>query len=319
MKEEESVTPTDSPDPSDVDAGCDPSSQQWETGSTTSDDLSGDDADLVLGYALQLVYGIDLKEASISPAVAHRLVQNFVEDIGKHIWQAPSDTQLSHTMSTSSSSSTPSNGGAGGDRRGGKRKKPGRREEDGEEFSDGEGSGFLPTKRPRPNPKDDENLRLSCPFRKRNPHRFNVRDHHSCAMTYFPKFAELRQHIVKQHKRDDPSAFVCDRCNRDFASRKELRDHQRLPKELMCDIADNDAENGIDGPTATKLLSRKRASGTSPEVQWREIWNILFPDDDDHLVKQLGKGFTRGSVLSATDFDRFHPSNRALRNLDSLP
>lgn len=52
----------------------------------------------------------------------------------------------------------------------------------------------------------------------------------------------------------------------------------------MCDISDHDPESGIDGPTSTKLLSRKRASGTSPEVQWREVWNILFPDDEDHSV-----------------------------------
>lgn len=93
-----------------------------------------------------------------------------------------------------------------------------------------------------------------------------------------------RQHIVKQHKRDDPSAFVCDRCNRDFHTRKELRDHQRLPKEEMCDILDHDPESGVDGTTSIKLLSRKRASGASPEAQWKEIWNILFPDDEDHQV-----------------------------------
>lgn len=93
-----------------------------------------------------------------------------------------------------------------------------------------------------------------------------------------------RQHIVKQHKRDDPSAFVCDRCNRDFHTRKELRDHQRLPKEEMCDILDHDPESGVDGTTSIKLLSRKRASGASPEAQWKEIWNILFPDDEDHQI-----------------------------------
>ena len=101
--------------------------------------------------------------------------------------------------------------------------------------------------------------------------------------------AHGRQHIVKQHKRDDPSAYVCDRCSRDFTTRKELRDHQRLPKEYMCDIADADAESGIDPQTATKLLSRKRASGTSPEVQWKEIWNIVFPDDDDSDVRPYGE------------------------------
>ncbi|KAF7543081.1 hypothetical protein G7Z17_g11031 [Cylindrodendrum hubeiense] len=270
----------------DADGECDANTQKWEGSSTTSEDLSRDDSNMLLGYALQLVYGIDINEASISSATAQGLVANFVQDIDKHIWKAPSDTQLSHTMSTSSSSSTPSQEGLGGNHgRGGKRKKLGKREDDGDEFSDGEGSGFLPTKRVRPNPREDDNLRLSCPFRKRNPHRFNVRDHHSCAMTYFPKFAELRQHIVKQHKRDDPTAFVCDRCTRDFPTGKELRDHRRLPKEQICDIKDNDVESGIDSTTATKLLSRKRASGASTLIQWREIWNILFPDDEDREIK----------------------------------
>ena len=52
----------------------------------------------------------------------------------------------------------------------------------------------------------------------------------------------------------------------------------------MCDISDHDPESGIDGPTSNKLLSRKRASGASPIVQWREIWNILFPDDEDNSI-----------------------------------
>ncbi|KAJ4251028.1 hypothetical protein NW762_011678 [Fusarium torreyae] len=279
IKEERILTPTESRHPSDNGIpDCDADEED-------SEDVTPEDANLVLNYALQIIYGVDLNDTSISQDKVQSLVSNFTQDISQHIWQSASDGQLSHTMSTSSSSSTPSQDALGGDRRGGKRKKQGRRDDDGDEFSDGEGSGYLPTKRSRPNPKEEENLRLSCPFRKRNPHRFNVRDHHSCAMTYFPKFAELRQHIVKQHKRDDPSAYVCDRCSRDFPTRKELRDHQRLPKELMCDIADNDAESGIDPATATKLLSRKRASGTSPEVQWKEIWNIVFPDDDDSDVR----------------------------------
>ncbi|KAI8682357.1 hypothetical protein LRP88_14449 [Fusarium phalaenopsidis] len=277
VKEERVLTPTSSRDSDEPDCDAD------EEGSEAAEeDVSPEDANLVLNYTLQLIYGVDLSEASISPDKVQSLVANFAQDISQHIWQSASDGQLSHTLSTSSSSSsTPSQEGG----RGGKRKKQVRREDEGDEFSDGDGSGYLPTKRVRPNPKEDENLRLSCPFRKRNPHRFNVRDHHSCAMTYFPKFAELRQHIVKQHKRDDPSSYVCDRCNRDFVTRKELRDHQRLPKELMCDIADHDAESGIDPSTATKLLSRKRASGTSPEVQWKEIWNIVFPDDEDKAIQ----------------------------------
>ncbi|KAH6606133.1 zinc finger domain-containing [Trichoderma cornu-damae] len=288
-EEEESLTPSDSRDwPQLETATIEPSlSSKWDTASSTSEDVSSHDTEAILDYTLQLVFGVDLQEeaSKVTPAV-RSLVCKFVGDVGSCFWATPSDADMTQVMSSSSSSSTPSQGGsgAGDSQSGGKRKKQGRGDEDDGEFSDGDGLGYTPLKKLRPNPKDEENLRLSCPYRKRNPSRFNVRDHHSCAMTYFPKFAELRQHIVKQHKRDDPSAFVCDRCNRDFHTRKELRDHQRLPKEMMCDILDHDPESGVDGTTSIKLLSRKRVSGASPEAQWKEIWNILFPDDEDHQI-----------------------------------
>lgn len=276
-----------------------PPEQKWETQSTASEDCQEDaspeDADSILDYALQLVYGIDIHDTSVSPLESRRVVQEFIRELGQTLWHAAPDSQHTSTAmsGSTSNSSTPGNSGTGEPQRGGKRKKQGGNggggsgrggDNDGDEFTDGDGEGYLPVKRPKPNPKDDDNLRLSCPFRKRNPQRFNVRDHHSCAMTFFPKFAELRQHIVKQHKRDDPSAFVCGRCNRDFTTRRELHHHQRLPREQMCEISDHDPESGIDGSTSTKLLSRKRASGTSADVQWREIWSIIFPEDDDYLI-----------------------------------
>ncbi|EHK23380.1 uncharacterized protein TRIVIDRAFT_124089, partial [Trichoderma virens Gv29-8] len=290
-EEEESVTPSDSHEWPQLETSTIETSfsSKWDTASSISDDVSSQDTEAILDYTLQLVFGVDLQEESskVTPAVRN-LVGKFIGDVGNCFWATPSDADMTQVMSTSSSSSTPSQGGsgAGDSQSGGKRKKQGRGDEDDGDFSEGEGLGYNPSKKLRPNPKDEENLRLSCPYRKRNPSRFNVRDHHSCAMTYFPKFAELRQHIVKQHKRDDPSAFVCDRCNRDFHTRKELRDHQRLPKEMMCDIMDHDPESGVDGTTSVKLLSRKRASGASPEAQWKEIWNILFPDDEDHQIHQ---------------------------------
>lgn len=162
--------------------------------------MSSQDTDAILNYTLQLVFGVDLQEESskVTPAV-RRLVCKFVGDVGSSFWTSLSDADMAQAMSSSSNSSTPSQGGSsqggsgGGDSSSaGKRKKQSRGDEDDGEFTDGEGLGYNPLKKLRPNPKDDENLRLSCPYRKRNPSRFNVRDHHSCAMTYFPKFAELR-------------------------------------------------------------------------------------------------------------------------------
>lgn len=195
VKEEEPVEPISITEPREEPTPVTspkPQTNDWDSASTASEDFSAQDADTILGHTLQLVYGVDLQETSIPSSVSSQLVHKFVRDVSRHIWQCPTDTSNNTGMSSSSLTSTPSQGVSPGEsQRGGKRKKLGKGEEDGDEFSDGEGVGSQ-AKRPRPSPKEDENLRLSCPFRKRNPHRFNVRDHHSCAMTYFPKFAELR-------------------------------------------------------------------------------------------------------------------------------
>ncbi|KAM0566866.1 hypothetical protein ACHAP6_005511 [Verticillium nonalfalfae] len=267
------------------DVGVDRLSTGWDADPADSAD---EEVEGVLNYVLQAAYGVDLDEIGAPQNLLRRFTSRFIQDVGRIAFSGPPTTQLTHTTSNSSRSTVLIARAPTRTSQTGKRKKGGPSRdgtEDDEDISEDDADGGAPFKRARQIVKEtEENLRLSCPFRKRNPARFNVREHHSCAMTYFPKFAELRQHIVKQHKRVDPSAFVCDRCNRDFAARKDLRDHQRLPRELMCDIADHDPECGIDGPTAAKLLSRKRAGGTSAEVQWMEIWNLVFPDDGDHEV-----------------------------------
>ncbi|KAJ6784783.1 hypothetical protein PWT90_06232 [Aphanocladium album] len=279
----------------------------FDTHSVATEEGPGSDADTLLTYTLQLVYGVDTPEHEPQLSNLRRMSARYIRELGDAIWQSPAvDNEQPNSQGTEYSSNTSSptddrrSSQSGSSQSGSKRKQDDVPGDEGQ--GSGQGSGFGRVKKAKLGSRDDGNLRLSCPFRKRNPQRFNVRDHHSCAMTYFPKFAELRyepscrrntrrrvnkerQHIVKQHKRDDPSAFVCDRCNHDFCSRKELREHQRQPKEFMCDLADHDPESGIDGPTCNKLLSRKRASGTSPAVQWREIWNLLFPDDDDNTIQ----------------------------------
>ncbi len=45
---------------------------------------------------------------------------------------------------------------------------------------------------PKRTKESRKQLRLSCPFRKRNPCRFNCRDYHSCSFTYFTSFSDLK-------------------------------------------------------------------------------------------------------------------------------
>jgi hypothetical protein len=94
----------------------------------------------------------------------------------------------------------------------------------------------------------------------------------------------------------------------------------------MCDISEHNPELGIDGPTVTKLLSRKRASGGSPYTQWKEIWNLLFPDDDDSTIKSWGRFYQNQSVpepsVISNDrliFYRFLSGYRTFRVAGAIP
>lgn len=168
-----------------------------DTSSVATDEGPGSDADTLLTYALQLVYGVDVPEREPQLSNLRRMSARYIHELGDAIWQSPAvDNDQPNSQGTEYSSSTSSptedrrGSQSGSSQSGSKRKQGDGPGDDGQ--GSGQGSGFMPIKKAKHNVRDDSNLRLSCPFRKRNPHRFNVRDHHSCAMTYFPKFAELR-------------------------------------------------------------------------------------------------------------------------------
>ncbi len=174
------------------DSVASPKAQSWDTASEATEEAADVDVDAetLLNYTLQLVYGVEIPERRPELANLRRLSAKFIEEIGEEICQAASsDEHQSQTMNTFAAPETERRNS---DTSNGKRKKDEKDSDDPDEYGSGQGSGSLPVKKAKPNPRDEENLRLSCPFRKRNPHRFNVRDHHSCAMTYFPKFSELR-------------------------------------------------------------------------------------------------------------------------------
>lgn len=183
------------------DSGSDRLSRAWEPATPTPIDFSNEEADAVLDYVLQVTYGVELDEVNVPASFLRHFVFRFIQDIGRFAFTGfpLTTTQLTHTTSTSSNGSVPAarRSGSGQGSQNGKRKKGDASrlegDDDGDDLTDDDGDSSVPFKRARPTPREvEENLRLSCPFRKRNPHRFNVREHHSCAMTYFPKFAELR-------------------------------------------------------------------------------------------------------------------------------
>ncbi|KAL8297635.1 hypothetical protein RB597_007283 [Gaeumannomyces tritici] len=287
---------------------CSPQEQCDETSSETT--LPAEDAaGRILNYALDVAFGTNAYNIETS-SVCRSVVHNFISDLGWAVDQgqhqqredvvddlqidleSPHDAdgrgeqQQQHTRS---SPIGPNNAQRAGKRRsaGGRGKRKSQElsddEQDGEDSND-EGDARQssepgPSKRVKPNPA----VRMSCPYRVKNPLRFNVRDHRLCALTVFTDTAELRRHIQDCHKRLANSPYRCLRCEVQFDSMESLREHQKsttpCPVNPAADAGGlHNPEDGIDSATANQLKCKRGRVADSIEVQWYKIWCLLFPD-----------------------------------------
>ncbi|KAI1247860.1 hypothetical protein MGN70_011753 [Eutypa lata] len=133
-------------------------------------------------------------------------------------------------------------------------------------------------------------VRISCPFRKRNPRRFNIREYRKCALTAFSEVPELRRHICECHK-----CHRCERCLGLFDSESELKRHLLYEDNVLCEkrtassgVADS-PEDGITGEMESRLRSKKGRLPSSVDEQYRQIWSIVFPHDQE--VPSCSVGF----------------------------
>ncbi|KLU82167.1 hypothetical protein MAPG_01243, partial [Magnaporthiopsis poae ATCC 64411] len=286
-------------------------SSQEHCDETSSDTTlpAEDAAGRILNYTLDVAFGLGAHNVEAS-SVCLSVVHNFISDLGWAVDQAhqqeedvvddlqqdpesPSDAGArggqQQQQSARNSSGAPNNtrkrrSGGGGGR--GKRKSQelSDDEQDGEDSND-EGDAKQsepgPSKRVKPNPA----VRMSCPYRIRNPLRFNVRDHRLCALTVFTDTAELRRHIQDCHKRPANSPHRCLRCKVQFDSMESLHEHVMswdtapCPKNPSADAGGvHNPEDGIDNAIANQLRCKKGRVSDSIEVQWQKIWSLLFPD-----------------------------------------
>ncbi|KAK4184629.1 hypothetical protein QBC35DRAFT_391266, partial [Podospora australis] len=126
--------------------------------------------------------------------------------------------------------------------------------------------------------QDHSGVKYPCPFRKRNPQRFNIRDHDRCARAPFHSMAALRKHVASHHRSKSQSR-QCRRCRVHFTNDKELLNHLMLPKDQICevtgDLADSDPEDGVSEELQNTLLT------SSDQWTWERLWALLFPEDID--------------------------------------
>ncbi|KAK3303924.1 uncharacterized protein B0T15DRAFT_398611 [Chaetomium strumarium] len=111
----------------------------------------------------------------------------------------------------------------------------------------------------RPSDKQSDSVRYSCPFRKRNPVRFNVRDFQNCAVQGFPDIPQLK---------------------RDMGSRTALEEHLAVDKAQICNpqqaASSADPEDGITNSIEDTLNDRKAVNKIDC---WEGLWHLLFPQD----------------------------------------
>ncbi|KXH47779.1 hypothetical protein CNYM01_06056 [Colletotrichum nymphaeae SA-01] len=114
---------------------------------------------------------------------------------------------------------------------------------------------------------------FSCPFRKRNPCRFNARDFDACANKSYKSMAELKRHIGAEHGNQSCTYCGQPRTARDHPPEDCLRNRQ-----LESNSYPKDPEDGVDKSKDKALKSRVHGC----KIQtWDQLWKLLFPDDEE--------------------------------------
>ncbi|KAK4448464.1 hypothetical protein QBC34DRAFT_426518 [Podospora aff. communis PSN243] len=166
----------------------------------------------------------------------------------------------------------------------GKRKADGG-SDDGDEFDDSDGGkrddgGHNITGAPRQPGRVGASSNFSCPYRKRNPLRFNVREYYVCATHSFADMSQLKKHIRAHHPPVQRNAgpFSCPRCFQGFPTKNDLDDHLRQPD--VCHITfDQGGADPEDGITQKIIISLEARTLKLKIDNWVSLWKLLFPRD----------------------------------------
>ncbi|KAI1391800.1 uncharacterized protein F4822DRAFT_425018 [Hypoxylon trugodes] len=125
---------------------------------------------------------------------------------------------------------------------------------------------------------------FSCPYRKRNPIRFNVHGHEKCANKSYPDMSELKKHLTSDHFKE---SHICARCHEQFPPRYNMLLHYAqcpFPPQPQTNPQPTDPEDGFDRVIDERLKSR----GKGKVDDWSELYRILFPYDkvipDSHFI-----------------------------------
>ncbi|GAB1318649.1 metalloendopeptidase [Madurella fahalii] len=128
-------------------------------------------------------------------------------------------------------------------------------------------------KRPRTE-SSDEPRRFACPYYKRNPKRYSKWT--SCPGPGWDEVHRVKAHLYRRHA----LPLQCPRCWEPFRADCAFREH--LQQDPPCTVqTDQKFLDGFTKEQEKMLRSRKKVRpGMTEAEKWREVYKILFPDDD---------------------------------------
>ncbi|KAK3693120.1 hypothetical protein B0T22DRAFT_34088 [Podospora appendiculata] len=118
-----------------------------------------------------------------------------------------------------------------------------------------------------------------CPFRRRNPARFNIREYAHCATAPFYSLSDIRHHIATHHRQE---GIFCRRCKVRFESEAALDSHATLPKEEMCETAPSEATGDPEDGVLDDIARRLTCENAHIDLwTWEGLCRLIFPDDEE--------------------------------------
>ncbi|KAL2266840.1 hypothetical protein VTJ83DRAFT_4117 [Remersonia thermophila] len=122
------------------------------------------------------------------------------------------------------------------------------------------------------------NKKFACPYFKRNPKKY--RNWTSCPGPGWDEVHRVKTHLYRRHQ----LPIQCPRCWLVFKSDGELQGH--IQQDPPCQKQEKQTlQDGFTKDQEKKLRSRKKTHAEmNDEDKWREIYMILFPDDDHSII-----------------------------------